>query len=93
MTRDVSKGRKTPTQQLHNTDFSIVPVYMALTQGIESHMQHVHFRCTVFTNMQLGCKTGLEEIGIISKQICRKGTLKLSKKVIFISILLFYPLR
>ena len=39
----VSKGHKTPTQQqLHNTDFSIVPVYMALTQGVESRMQHVH---------------------------------------------------
>ena len=31
-------------RSLHNTDFSIVPVYMALTQGIESHMQHVHFK-------------------------------------------------
>ena len=96
MTRDVSKGRKnintTTTQQLHNTDFSIVPVYMALTQGIETHMQHVHVRLIVFTNMQLGCKTGLQDFGIISKQTCRKETLKLSKKVIFISILLFYLL-
>ena len=86
MTQDVSKG-----QQQHNTDLSIVSVYMALTRGFESHMQHVHFRWTVFTNMQLSCKTGLLEFGIISKQTCRKGTLKLSKKVIFISILLFYP--
>ena len=28
MAQDVSKGHKTPTQQLHNTDFSIVPVCM-----------------------------------------------------------------
>ena len=59
---------------------------MALIQVIESHMQHVHF-----TNMQLGCKTGLQEFEIISKQTCIERTLKLSKKVFFISILLFYP--
>ena len=41
--------------------------------------------------MQLGCKTGLQVVRIISKQTCGKGTLNLSKKVIFISMLLFYP--